>query len=33
MIYNNYDISNMDFVIDGNNYSDEDVKKILGELE
>lgn len=33
MMYNNYDISNMDFVIDGNNYSDEDVKKILGELE
>ena len=33
MMYNNYDISNMDFVIDGNNYSDEDVKKILGELK
>lgn len=33
MMYNNYDISNMDFIIDGNNYSDKDVKKILGELK
>lgn len=33
MMYNNYDISNMDFIIDGNNYSVEDIKKILGELK
>lgn len=32
MMYNNYDISNMDFVIDGNNYTDDDIKRILGEL-